>query len=625
MKATEFSPSRRGFIAGSTAAIVSGCVSCPDVLLEEPQPGVLTIGDAHCHFFNASDLPVEGFLRDVALRERAPELGGTGRALISVFVKVVKPFSITVEAETVGLYGPLRADLPEEDVPAERYAVELKALIESEAAKAVETGLQIQKLADRAQMVMSSEEQDNFETQKSFRRLAALLRKLEAPDDLTSKVDKLQSRLVERERRQIQIDLTQVDQDLLVSIARGEPIDEDRRDQSQKSFELEMQQLLGEPETDEPDPQRRRDGVNPKSVAQVISWGFIMMQSRCNHVRKYLKTMRSETAQPRRVVNLLVDYDYWLNDRPSRGSSADDQIRFWHRYSQTYEDQVSVKTFAGYDPLRHAYEMVHGTSGYFDGLIEHAKGGRIAGFKLYPPMGFQAIGNENLEFQGSDGIGNRVIDWWRNNTPDGPELGDQLDQALKTLFRACVDKDLPILAHAGPGNATAKDFGKRANPLYWKQLLSTNEFRNLRINLGHFTDSATRFITGVNDRQQGKEPPEEVWELHSTNELVKKPNVFVDIGYTAELFGKKAREENLPQKFFSALKWYCERYDSDCSQIMFGSDWIMLGLEAEHDRYVEVVQEGMRATNWSEQWQSNFLRDNLERFLNPSNGAKLIT
>lgn len=61
----------RLFSAGVMANVLSGCRHDwpPAAACELPYP----IVDVHCHFFNAADVPVEGLVRYVALREKLPE------------------------------------------------------------------------------------------------------------------------------------------------------------------------------------------------------------------------------------------------------------------------------------------------------------------------------------------------------------------------------------------------------------------------------------------------------------------------------------------------------------------------------------------------------------------------
>jgi hypothetical protein len=92
-----------------------------------------------------------------------------------------------------------------------------------------------------------------------------------------------------------------------------------------------------------------------------------------------------------------------------------------------------------------------------------------------------------------------------------------------------------------------------------------------------------------------------------------RSNVFVDISYIEEILPRA--DQSRAYKLFCALKKYLAIYDPDCSQLMYGSDWIMLEREAENADYLKRVSALMQATDWPLSWQANVLRNNLQRFL----------
>ena len=86
------------------------------------------------------------------------------------------------------------------------------------------------------------------------------------------------------------------------------------------------------------------------------------------------------------------------------------------------------------------------------------------GVKLYPPVGFLPLGNAGF-------------------SPDAAR-GQALDQALRALYATCEAEEIPITAHASPGNEFALGYGQLAAPERWAPVL--REFPNLRLNFGHF-------------------------------------------------------------------------------------------------------------------------------------------
>jgi hypothetical protein len=63
---------RREFVAGGIA-LVAGKAAFPELTLAQPAPApkIDRIIDAHCHVFNAADLPIEGFARKIMIPKTA--------------------------------------------------------------------------------------------------------------------------------------------------------------------------------------------------------------------------------------------------------------------------------------------------------------------------------------------------------------------------------------------------------------------------------------------------------------------------------------------------------------------------------------------------------------------------
>jgi hypothetical protein len=161
-----------------------------------------------------------------------------------------------------------------------------------------------------------------------------------------------------------------------------------------------------------------------------------MMQRRTLHLDRFLDNFQDATA-PMDIVNLLVDYDLWLDDQPSSCSDAPDQWEVWHDIAKIYQKRANIRTFAGYCPLRHAIETAGGGATRFDAILAAHKDGKIAGLKLYPPMGFYPSGNTLLVdscYVASDGAKGRGLANWQKAAPGqpmGPALQERLDATYK--------------------------------------------------------------------------------------------------------------------------------------------------------------------------------------------------
>ena len=75
--------------------------------------------------------------------------------------------------------------------------------------------------------------------------------------------------------------------------------------------------------------------------------------------------MRGTGLEPALLVNLLVDYDRWIADAPQPSSSHDKQINFWSRLAAEQAARVDIRTFGGFDPLKHAEDRLKGNPSWW--------------------------------------------------------------------------------------------------------------------------------------------------------------------------------------------------------------------------------------------------------------------
>ena len=236
-------------------------------------------------------------------------------------------------------------------------------------------------------------------------------------------------------------------------------------------------------------------GFSLKEIWALIGWAFKMTHSRSAHVEEYLAAMRSKATRPALAINLLVDYDFWLADGPKAGSEQSEQVRFWTQYAAKPPTGIQIETFAGFDPLKHAVQKLGGSTAYFAELTGWASAPpgaprRIAGFKLYPPMGFSVWGNSNLPDPSPSGGAEIARAKWVSSNGSLQSFGARIDEALRDLFTFATTHDIPLLAHGRDSNELYKGAGKKAHPKYWRQLAENMpprpERHPLRACLGHY-------------------------------------------------------------------------------------------------------------------------------------------
>lgn len=581
---------RRSLLA-SGALLTAGCASWPGLPPGPRGTGRAGVIDSHVHLFNAADLPVRRFV-EYTIARKIGEFPGKS-ALIDLFTSVVKPLSPTIDEEL----RILRANLnPPRETSPQLFA---------EAATARSLGLSVPEIDDGERPSLEKWDADTGDgLAASYDALIALLAAAHLSEAEIEPLLQPFTRDAASLRRQDGL-RRRVFQATAERADEGPAEVEGRARAALAILQPESMSLAG------PDEARAVEIIG--EVVRTVRWGFIMLQSRTSHLQRYLRSYRAPDAQPATVLNLLIDFDAWLLDGPSPGCSQTAQIDFWAIVADHYRDDVEIKTFAAYCPLKHTQDVRRngGGSTYLTVLEEAFRAGKIAGLKLYPPMGFFPLGNagrDNIEYVGDDGIGSHVVDEWIRTAGSEP-MGDALDRCLTAAYEMCHRVGIPILAHAGPSNTPASKFVDRPDPANW--LPVARAYPRLHLMMGHFVDDAAKFVEAM----EADDAMSDVWAIKSTARLLRtQPNVFVDLSYTEEILG--SGNVDLAVRFFRSLRRYATENDA-FDQIAYGSDWIMLQREGDHRRYLEIIRRSMTCADWSAPEVEQVFVGNARRFLSP--------
>jgi hypothetical protein len=323
-------------------------------------------------------------------------------------------------------------------------------------------------------------------------------------------------------------------------------------------------------------------------------------------------TLSSSKIRPLLITPALVDYEYWLREKTS--STPAEQVDVMAALS-AYSGRAALHAYAPFDPLRKLYFNFDKTS-TFDPveLIRNSLSQGIIGVKLYPPMGFRAIDNdEELLFPEhiAEEVGNRKI-------------GARLDEALLELYDLCAEEGVPIITHATDSIASNEGYGRRADPSFWTRLLRSEErfAKELSVMLAHmgrFDDVAldSNVESGL----------EATWEWH-VGEYIKEHReqfgspcrLFVDLSYLADILNFKGSEL---QNTANNLKLFSDTFDPECEHIVFGTDWTMIGREENHQNYTTLAISFLRdQCGFSQSQMDNILSRNALRFLRLDRGEK---
>ncbi len=198
-------------------------------------------------------------------------------------------------------------------------------------------------------------------------------------------------------------------------------------------------------------------------------------------------------------------------------------------------------------------------------IVRHAiEQGGFVGVKVYPPAGFLPLGN-HLRFPG--------------------DHGERLDVAMRALYAYCVAMDVPILTHAAHSNGFKGGYDALAGPAGWELVLS--EFPDLRVCLGHFGH-----LHAIGE-DPGR-PLEHSWPSRFVQLIDRYPNVYADVGNS-----KVPASDGYRDRFGQLLQHFLGGDDPNAEQqkrrrrVLYGSDWWMNVRNPCHQQFLESFRELM--------------------------------
>lgn len=278
---------------------------------------------------------------------------------------------------------------------------------------------------------------------------------------------------------------------------------------------------------------------------------------------------------------LVVDMDMGLYDRAN--TRIREQVELHEKISRLSMlgrlpgvTRARIHPFVGFDPRREARDRLAGeveTALDVVKLAVEAYG--FVGVKLYPPMGFKPLGN--------------------TATRDMTALvAAMVDEALHELYAWCAAEDVPITVHCNRSNEAHDDYLEFSHPELWGEVLDA--FPQLRLNLGHFG--------GASGQASGW--PTRIAEL-ATRE---HPHLFADVG------NHKIYDANLRAAYLNLLRRMFVSAGSAgmADRVMFGSDWYMVAIYPEADRFLKTYRSAW-STEFGEESTRSFLGGAALRFL----------
>lgn len=351
----------------------------------------------------------------------------------------------------------------------------------------------------------------------------------------------------------------------------------------------------------------------------LLRWFALFTRYRYVLSEQLVDDYRRQAFKPALLCPALIDYDFWLGQYVD-DTPLPDQVTVMGRLARRTSGPV-VHGYVAFDPLRQvAHDLGHARQ--FDPLALVDRAIREEGFlgvKLYPPMGFRAIGNADEcqtypDLQIIRAIADSAVDEgaYDHCSPRPIEgslvVGRKLDGAMERLFDLCVKHDACVMAHANNSNGSNEAYGKRADPAYWVGVF--RRWPSLRVTLAHFGS-----FDSISAGSQTQSLPEGSWEWTLGRYLKEQPGapVFADISFLTEIAGQSAEEL---AKYAGIVRRWIQEFDPGCEHLLFGSDWLMLGADAAYQGYTQRIATFFRnSVGLDDVRMARLFRVNSARFL----------
>ena len=573
---------RREFVAGGIA-LAAGKAAFPAPSLAQPAPPRIDrIIDAHCHVFNAADLPIEGFARKVMVPRSAQTSD-----LVARFADYPGALEALVHAIAVQV---------------KRAAPDMQTEID--------TIDEFERDPRRKPTSAWRQDRDRQHLRSAFRLIwfswdVFSDRPLSLTEGIALEVALEQIRLFLYQQIHEEFgkpDLTAEDREALGGLT---------------PFQVDAIA----------DELYSRDDL----LGRYIRWALLYTRHRYE-LAEELAQLHGKVGQKSRIVLMtpaIVDFSKWLEDEDQL--SIEEQVDVMARIA-CRRDGPRVHGFVGFDPLRQALYDHHQRkptdkdpmavvrraieiARILDGTLTKTTGGFV-GVKLYPPMGFRAIDNKHL----SD---DRFNEPAYLRSPDmglGSEIGRKLDAALSKLYTWCSANNVPIMAHTSHSFGPNTDYEDRADPIFWANVLKQDAFPRLRINLAHFGH--------FNKAVQYARPESYVdkcweWTIGKIIASSTEAYVYADISSLGEIL-----KTGPSRKLVGCMKAFKEHFPNSDERLLYGTDWSMI---AQEDRFPKLLSSKpfpdvmtffLKAVGYNNTQIEGIMFRNAVRFLGLSKGER---
>lgn len=352
-------------------------------------------------------------------------------------------------------------------------------------------------------------------------------------------------------------------------------------------------------------------------LSRQLRWVHTLLAKRQENAKSVSMTYAGTNQRFALYCPAIIDYSKWLETEPE--SDLRSQAQMMEKLSIDAK-AVKFHGYMAYDPLRD----VHADG---EGLAIAQEAVRKMGFlgtKVYPTMGFKPLnnaGSQGLEFP-AHALKMMTNDRRIVQLASALDLAKQLDTRLGEFYSWCQDEQVPILAHASASYGAGPCYERRADPALWKPVF--DQFPQVRVCLGHFGDFDEALST--DGKRLDKSMLEETWEWHfATLTDAATRNVYADVSYFAEILSSSS-DTNLVRDIKTSLVKLIGEHRNVPQQLIYGTDWLLLALEKNYKSHFEKTLAFMRdvydAVDKAKTsvWLDDLCRGNGVRFLGLKGG-----
>jgi predicted TIM-barrel fold metal-dependent hydrolase len=521
---------RRDFVAGGIALAAKAALPSSG-WAQSAAPRIERIIDAHCHVFNAADLPIEGFAKKIMV----PKSAQTGE-LVARFADYPGALEALVHAITVQV---------------KRAAPDMQTEIDT---------------IDEFEREPGKKPTNAWRQDEDRRHLRSALQLIWFNSDIFS-----ERPLSLTEGIALEVALEEIRLFLFQQIHEefGKPVlTAEDRDVLSGLTPFQVDAMADELYS-------RED-----LLGRYIRWALLYTRNRYE-LAEELDQLHGKIGHKSRIVLMtpaIVDFSKWLEDEDQL--SIQDQVDVMTRIA-CRRGGPRVHGFIGFDPLRQAlYDHHRRSPADMDPMAVVRRAievnqivvgdstrttGGLVGVKLYPPMGFRATDNRHLP----DATFNEPAYLRSPDTGLGSQIGGKLDAALSKLYTWCSANNVPIMAHTSHSFGPSSDYEGRADPIFWADVIKQNAFPQLRINLAHFGH--------FNKAVQYPRPQnyvDECWEWAVGKILTSSAEVYADISSLGEIL-----KTGSSRKIVECMKAFKEHFPNSDERLLYGTDWSMIAQE----------------------------------------------